>query len=31
VGRAVVAAYEHDGTPTRLHVAGVDAQGARLE
>ena len=31
VGRAVVAAYEQGGTPTRLHVAGVDTQGARLE
>jgi homoserine kinase len=31
VGRAVVAAYKRDATPTRLQVAGVDAQGARLE
>ena len=31
VGRAVVAAYEEDGTSTRLHVAAVDSEGARLE
>jgi homoserine kinase len=31
VGRAVVAAYEHEGTRTRLHLAGVDTEGARLE
>ena len=31
VGRAVVAAYEEHGASARLHVAGVDAEGARLE
>jgi homoserine kinase len=31
VGRAVVEAYERDGSPASLHTAGVDTEGARLE
>ncbi len=31
VGRAVVSAYEKDGVAARLHAAGVDAVGARIE
>jgi homoserine kinase len=31
VGRAVVSAYEQHGVAARLHTAGVDALGARLE
>ncbi len=31
VGRAVVAAYARDGVLARLHLAGVDARGARIE
>ena len=31
VGRAVVAAYGESGVAAELHVAGVDAEGARLE
>jgi homoserine kinase len=31
VGRAVVEAYAQDGTSTKLHLAGVDSEGARLE
>jgi homoserine kinase len=30
VGRAVVAAYAREGVEARLHVAGVDALGARI-
>ena len=30
VGRAVLSAYEREGVGARLHVAGVDAGGARL-
>lgn len=31
VGRAVLSAYERERVTARLHVAGVDTQGARLE
>jgi homoserine kinase len=31
VGRAVVAAYREGGVAAELHVAGVDAEGARIE
>lgn len=31
IGRAVVAAYRAEGLDARLHAAGVDAEGARLE
>ena len=31
VGRAIVSAYEREGVAARLHLAGVDAFGARLE
>jgi homoserine kinase len=31
IGRAVVSAYEREGVAARLHLAGVDTAGARLE
>jgi homoserine kinase len=31
VGRAILSAYEREGVAARLHLAGVDAEGARLE